>query len=101
MFIVILRYKAQLTAIDAALEKHRAWLEQGYRDGIFLLSGPQVPRAGGAILAHGLSRAELDRRLAQDPFAASDLAEYEVITVAMQSADPRLAFLLQEQKRAS
>ncbi len=94
MFIVIVHYKAPLAAIDAAFDQHRAWIEQEYRNGIVLLSGPQVPRTGGAILAHGVERAELERRLAQDPFSTGGLVEYEIIEVAARAADPRLAFLV-------
>ncbi len=94
MFIVIVHYKAPLSAIDAAFARHQGWLQQGYHDGIILLSGPQVPRTGGFILAHGVSRGELERRLAQDPFATGGLVEHEIIEVAARTADPRLEFLL-------
>lgn len=94
LYIVILRYLVPLEQIDLALEPHRAWVDQGFKDGVFLLSGPQIPRTGGAILAQGLSRAELDQRLAQDPFASGGLARHEVIEMMPRGADPRLAFLL-------
>ena len=96
MFIVILRYKASLAAIDQAAPAHREWVAQGYAEGVFLLSGPQNPRTGGAILAHGLSRTELDARLAQDPFNKGHLADYEIIELTPRASDPRLAFLVGE-----
>ena len=37
-----------------------------------------VPRTGGVILAGWVDRAELDRRLATDPFAERGVAGYEV-----------------------
>lgn len=93
MFIVLLTYTAPLERIDAQGEAHRAWLRSCYDDGIFLASGPQEPRTGGAILAHGLTRAELEARLAGDPFAQAGLATYQIIKVAVRLSDPRLAFL--------
>ncbi len=36
MFIVIVHYKAPLSAIDAAFARHQGWLQQGYHDGIIL-----------------------------------------------------------------
>jgi uncharacterized protein YciI len=94
MFIVILRYTAPTAELDRVVEAHRAWVSQGFADGVFLLSGPQNPRTGGAILAHGLSRSELEARLTQDPFNKGKLADYEVIELAPRAADPRLAFLV-------
>lgn len=96
MFIVLLTYTVPLEHIDAAGAAHRDWLRQAYDDGVFLASGPQIPRQGGAILAHGLSRAELEARLAQDPFARQGLASYAVTRMAVRMTDPRLAFLMEE-----
>ena len=79
MFIVTLTYVPDLALIDAALPEHREWLEQQYADGAFLASGPQVPRTGGVILATGIDLADLERRLAQDPFGRRGLAEYSVV----------------------
>ena len=78
MFIVTLTYLVDLGEVDAALRDHVAWLDQQYADGVFLASGRQVPRTGGVILAAGTSRADLDRRLALDPFRLRGLAEHAV-----------------------
>ncbi|MGE5478577.1 MAG: YciI family protein [Bacteroidales bacterium] len=94
MFIVLLTYTAPLEQVDRHVAAHRDWLAACYDDGIFLASGPQQPRVGGAILAHGLSRAELDRRLAADPFAQAGVANYQVVQMEVRLADARLAFLL-------
>ncbi|MGW5671691.1 YciI family protein [Micromonospora sp. NPDC003776] len=78
MFVVTLSYLTDLDQVDAALPDHLAWVERQYADGVFLASGRKVPRTGGVILAAGLDRAELDRRLATDPFAERGVAAYEV-----------------------
>jgi len=94
VYIIIVDYLAPLAEVDQALDAHRDWVKAGYADGLFLLSGPQSPRVGGAILAHDIDRAALDARLAQDPFAIAGVARHRVIELAASSADPRLAFLL-------
>jgi uncharacterized protein YciI len=78
MFIVSLTYTAPLERIDAYLPAHRAWLEEHYARGLFLMSGRKEPRDGGIIIAHAASRAELDAVLRDDPFAQAGLATYAV-----------------------
>lgn len=78
MFVVTLTYLTDLDRVDEVLPDHLAWLDRQYADGVFLASGRRVPRTGGVILAAGVDRPELDRRLATDPFAERGVAEYEV-----------------------
>ncbi len=93
MFIVHLTYTAPLADIDRHLEPHRAWVEAGLAEGIFVAAGPLVPRTGGVILAHGLTREALNARLAEDPFAKAGLIRVEVLDHAIRVSDPRLSFL--------
>jgi uncharacterized protein YciI len=78
VFVVTLTYLADLDLVDESLPDHVAWLDRQFEDGVFIASGRQVPRRGGVILAGGLHREELDRRLALDPFAQRGLAAYAV-----------------------
>lgn len=78
-FVVVLSYRAPLADIDAALPAHRAFLDAAYAEGVFLLSGPRVPRSGGVIVARAPSEEALRARLATDPFARLGLAEYALI----------------------
>lgn len=94
MFVVTLTYVAGLDAIDAAMPRHMAWLRRQYADGVFVVSGRQVPRVGGVILATGVSRKELDERLAGDPFVADGLAEVAVIEFNASQTAPALEGLL-------
>ena len=88
MFIIELTYKAPLDQIDAHMKQHMAFLNKHYASGHFLVSGRQVPRAGGIILAVGDSRAEIEAIAAQDPFCERGLADYRVIEFrASQKAD--------------
>jgi uncharacterized protein YciI len=79
VFIVTLRYVADLVAINAALPEHVAWLERQYAAGMFLASGRQVPRTGGIILTAHTSRADLEQCLKLDPFNRQGLAEYTIV----------------------
>ena len=94
MFIITLTYCKPLSEVDRHVDAHMEWIRQGYDRGIFLLSGPRVPRVGGFILAHGIGRAELDELLAQDPFHLAGVATYDVTEVRPSSADERLAWLV-------
>ncbi len=80
MHVVTLTYVAPLADIDSALTDHIAWLDENYADGTFLASGRRDPRVGGVILVGDISRADLDQRLARDPFGQRGLAEYAVTT---------------------
>jgi uncharacterized protein YciI len=79
MFIIELTYKADLSAIDAAMTDHVAFLKKHYAAGRFLVSGRKVPREGGIILATATSRAELEALVAEDPFVARGLAEARIV----------------------
>lgn len=79
MFIISLNYLVELEHVDQAIPAHLEWLEQNYADGVFLASGRKTPRTGGVILASGLDRADLESRLATDPFNLQGIAEYSVI----------------------
>lgn len=79
MFVVILNYVKPMSDIDAQLEAHRAYLDERYATGDFIVSGPQSPRVGGIILTREMTRPALDALLAQDPFYMHQVAIYEVI----------------------
>ncbi|MDO2947719.1 YciI family protein [Aeromonas simiae] len=79
MFVVTLTYVRALTEIDALIPAHVEWLKAHYAAGHFLASGRRVPRTGGVILAHGLTREALELVLASDPFRLAGVADYEVL----------------------
>lgn len=79
LFIVILTYKVPLKKIDAFRSAHLDFLSNYYAKDYFVASGPQIPRKGGIIIAKSDSNDALQEILKQDPFAANDLAIYEII----------------------
>jgi uncharacterized protein YciI len=82
MFVLTLRYLAGLDRIDEARAAHQEWVDGQFDDGVFVASGAMVPRTGGVILAAGLERAELEARIALDPFRQKGLAEYTIVEFA-------------------
>ena len=94
MYVVLLEFSANKAAAPDHMEGHKDWLRRGFDDGIFALAGSLKPSAGGAILAHGISRPELEARVAQDPFVAENVVSPTILDIAPARADERLQFLL-------
>jgi uncharacterized damage-inducible protein DinB/uncharacterized protein YciI len=78
-FLIETTYTAPIERIDALLVEHRAHLEQGFRSGLLLASGPMEPRTGGIILARARERAELEAFLERDPFRRENVARYRIV----------------------
>ena len=93
MFIVNLIYKVELQKIDEHLEAHVKFLDEQYKKGYFLASGPKVPRNGGVILANVDDKDELENIIGKDPFKKHDWALYEVIEFIPRKTTEELAFL--------
>jgi uncharacterized protein YciI len=93
MFVVTLKFSANKAKASALMEGHNAWLKRGFDEGIFLLSGSIQPSAGGAVLAHNTSRADLETRVQQDPFVVEDIVTADILEIAPGRTDDRLAFL--------
>ena len=88
MFVIELSYKAPLADIDARMRAHVAFLKKYYAAGNFLVSGRQVPRTGGIIIALADSREQIAAIMAEDPFCKYGLAEVRIIEFrASQKAD--------------
>jgi uncharacterized protein YciI len=79
MFVIELVYKADLSAIDAHMKAHVAFLKKYYASGNFLVSGRKIPRDGGIIVAVAESRERVERIIREDPFHVHGLAEFRVI----------------------
>lgn len=78
MFLVDLVYKADISIVEKFTPEHRAWLDEQYKAGHFMFSGPKKPRTGGIIIAKMNSREDLQTLLANDPFAKNQVAEYHI-----------------------
>ena len=96
MFVVSLKLTGSREQAAAHLAAHKAWLQAGFDDGVFLAAGNLLGQPGGGILVHGLDEAALRARLAQDPFVANQLVEVELAGFTPAKTDARLDFLLPE-----
>lgn len=94
MFVVLLRFAENKVKASQLMEGHKEWIERGFDDGLFLLVGSQRPDSGGAIVAHNVSRSELQNRVANDPFVAENVVNAEILEIAPSRIDTRLNFLL-------
>ena len=93
MFIVFLRFGDSKGKAGQLMDGHRAWIKQGFEDGVFLLAGSLVPGVGGSVLAHNTTLAELQERVSLDPFVEEAVVTAEIWEVAPSLTDKRLAFL--------
>lgn len=78
-FVCEIVYKAPLEKIEATTLEHRSFLRTGYDKGFILLSGPQVPRTGGIVIAKGESMEDIAAFFKNDPYQVKGLAEYTFI----------------------
>lgn len=93
MHVVLLKLTGNKALAAEWMEAHKAWLQQGFDDGVFLASGNLQGQPGGGILAHGVDVETLQHRLAQDPFVVHGVVTAEVMGIGLSRTDPRLNFL--------
>ncbi|MFG2804337.1 YciI family protein [Streptomyces sp. DT199] len=90
MFVLELTYTAPLEAVDAVLEEHVVWLDEHYRQGVFLASGRKNPRDGGVIIAVAGDRARIEEITAEDPFVIAGVCAYRVTEFTATKTAPAL-----------
>ncbi|MDQ2993513.1 MAG: YciI family protein [Pseudomonadota bacterium] len=79
MFIILLTYVKSIDEIDSHIREHRSFLDEGYQNNFFIVSGPRNPRTGGIIISQLNDRTQLENFLKNDPFQIHGLASYEII----------------------
>ncbi|KAF0205335.1 MAG: hypothetical protein FD173_1097 [Gallionellaceae bacterium] len=94
MFIVLLKFSDNKSMATQHMPGHNAWLKQGFDEGVFLLAGSLQLGMGGAVMAHNISLADLQRRVEDDPFVAENIVKADIIEITPGKTDERLAFLL-------
>lgn len=82
-----------LEEVDRHLADHQAWVKQGFDDGVFVLSGGQRPRTGGALIAIGDDVGKIQARVDRDPFVVSGVAAAQLVEVIPFTVDARLAWM--------
>jgi uncharacterized protein YciI len=78
-FIILIHYIESVDKINEIRPRHRDFLEKGYKAGIVLFSGPQVPRIGGLIAAKSKTSEEVKKFFSEDPYQKEKAAEYQFI----------------------
>jgi uncharacterized protein YciI len=94
MFVLLLTYTKPLDEVDALMRDHMKWLNRQYAQGRFVVSGRQLPRTGGVIVARGDDRAEMEALAASDPFVSGGVATVEAIQFRASQSAPELKDLL-------
>ena len=93
MFIILLKFAANKANAGQFMDGHKAWIKQGFVDGVFLMAGSLQPNQGGAVMAHNVSREELETRVNQDPFVAENVVSAEILEITPNMVDEKLKFL--------
>jgi len=93
MHLILLKFSDNKARAGDFMDGHKAWIERGFADGIFLMSG-SLQSGGGVVLAHGLSTEGIEARVNDDPFVAENVVRAEIHAVDPSRADARLNFLM-------
>ncbi|AIG02008.1 Uncharacterised protein [Pseudomonas fluorescens] len=94
MFFIILRFTGDEVRAAEFMDGHMAYIKKGFDDGVFLVGGPILPAQGGGIIAHGISRSELEALVSSDPFVIEHVVEPEILEVNPLHMDKRLESIL-------
>ena len=94
MFTVLLKFAENRAKAPDFMEGHKAWIKQGFDDGVFLMVGSLQPNMGGAILAHGLTRDALETFVNADPFVVEGIVDAEILEITPARVNPQLEFLM-------
>lgn len=89
MFIISLTYKSSIEDVEKYLPDHIAFLDKYYMLEKFIFSGRKIPRTGGIILAHNISKDEVERIIKEDPFSIHNMANYDITEIFPTKYDKR------------
>ncbi len=93
MFVILLKFAANKANAGQFMDGHKAWIKQGFAEGVFLMAGSLQPNQGGAVMAHNISREDLESYVKQDPFVAENVVSAEILEITPNMVDEKLKFL--------
>ena len=96
MFIVFLRFSDNKGKAKELMAAHKAWIQKGVEEDLFLLVGSIQPNQGGCIIVRDIERAALDARIDEDPFVVENVVTAEIHEVSPSIANQKLQFLMTE-----
>jgi uncharacterized protein YciI len=94
MFIILLKFGENKAKAPDLMQAHKDWIDQGFKDGVFMLVGSLQPNQGGAVLAHNSSREDIEMRVRDDPFVAEKVVEAEILELSPARAMDQIKFLI-------
>ena len=95
MFIILLKFSDNKALASEHMPGHNEWISQGFKDDIFLLVGRLQPGLGGSIIAHNISKPDLEEFINQDPFVKHNIVSVDILEIDPKKADERLNFLVE------
>jgi uncharacterized protein YciI len=81
MVIVCLKFGSHRAQAGQWMADHNQWIQKGFDDGVFLMTGSLGNAQGGVVLAANVDEAGLQRRIEQDPFVVHGVVSAEVHAV--------------------
>lgn len=95
MFCVFLKFSSNKGQASRHMAEHMRWIERGFEDGVFLVTGSLSGNQGGTVLAYNTTREALENRVALDAFVAQDVVKAEIVEMVPGRVDERLQFLVE------
>lgn len=93
MFVVTLKFSQNKAKAPELMEGHKAWIQRGFEQGLFLMVGSLQPNMGGGIFAHETTREDLEAFVQEDPFVVENVVRAEILEITPARLDDRLEFL--------
>ena len=78
-FVIEINYTVPTDQMAEVTAQHRNFLQNGYKEGILLFSGPKIPKTGGVIIARAENAEALLEFFHNDPFQRKGVANYRYI----------------------
>lgn len=78
-YLINIRFLQPFASFGDVVQEHRAYLQQGYDQGLLLLSGPREDQSGGIVIARATDLAQITAFFAQDPYKKHGLAEHHIV----------------------
>jgi uncharacterized protein YciI len=79
MFIIFMRNLRPIDDVEELLPQHDEFLDHYFGDGIFICSGPQVPKVGGVIIARAESREQMEAVMCEDPLYRMGVGDFSIV----------------------
>lgn len=99
MILVLLKFSDNKALAPQHMPGHKLWIQQGIEEKVFVLVGSLQPNQGGAVLMHGLSREQAEKRVSLDPFVEHQVVTPEYVEISPSASIEKLSFLLSSSKQ--